>query len=59
MDEVLTYAELVSCFGLSPEEADAVLIRSGLSGRNGERVVEAARLDEYLGLLDLESDPEK
>jgi hypothetical protein len=44
--------------GLSPEEADAVLALSGLTGHSGEPCVEAERLDDLLGLIQREQEDE-
>lgn len=52
--DYLSRADLLA-LGLDPDEADAVLRLSPLTGHGGEPCVEAARLDDLLALLDSDS----
>jgi hypothetical protein len=57
MSDYLTRDDLLG-LGIDPDEADAVLALSDLTGHDGEPCVEAARLDDLLGLVTLEGEEE-
>jgi hypothetical protein len=57
VSDYLTRDELL-LLGLDPNEADAVLELSGLTGHDGEPCVAADQLDDLLGLIHREQEDE-
>jgi hypothetical protein len=57
VSDYLTRADLLAR-GLDPDEADAVLAMSGLTGHGGRPCVAADHLDDLLGLVQREQEDE-